>query len=304
MLDMCLEMHIVVLPGAPRPSDPKEAPKKSTSPQTRHGGISQRQMIPLEPQVSWDRWVKVVQGTSSAYLRTEVNSSKCSLEMGPYKYPVNPTMAHHLGIPTSRQIWFKYTMPGAQDRYWNLEAAIMVPSPVVSGQDIVIPWTASNVLMFWKAFCLLKERMDRLALLRAQEVGVSVDVDSPSSHERLARYYRDFLANKDRQIKLYTISLPIASRDEKGEPIFDVSSRGWYVDRRLLIVRAHPKEKDTDGFLFKVFDVGKVSSIQDPNPPGGQYLICKIVMALTDSSSQISSFPSTAPWLCASPPVS
>lgn len=273
MLNMCLEKHIVVLPGAPRPSDPKEALKKSKDPQVHHGGISKSQIIPLEPQVRWDGWVKVVQGTSSAYLRIEVNSSKRSFEMGPYKYPVNPTMAHHLGIPTNRQIWFKYTMPGAQVRYWNLESAIMLPSPVVSGQDVVIPWTASNVLMFWKTFCLLKERMDRLALLRAQEVGVSAEIDSPSSHERLARYYRDFLAIRDRQIKLYTISLPIASRDERGKPTFDVNSRGWNVDRRLLIVRVHPKEKDTDGLLFKVFDVGKVSSIQDPNPPGGEYLI-------------------------------
>lgn len=179
-------------------------------------------------------------------------------------------MAHHLGIPTNRQIWFKYIMPGSQVRYWNLELAIMVSDPVVSGQDVVIPWTASNVLMFWKTFCLLKERMDRLAQLRAQEVGVSPDVDSPSSHERLARYYRDFLANKDRQIKLYTISLPIASRDEKGEPIFDVNSRGWYVNRRLLIVRVLPKEKSSDGLSFKAFDVGKISSVQDPNPPGGE----------------------------------
>lgn len=278
MLDLCLEKHIVVLPGAPRPSGPKEALKKSKEPQIRHGEASQSQMNPLEPQVRWDRWVKVVQGTSSAYLRIEVNSSKCSFEMGPYKYPVNPTMAHHLGIPTDRQIWFKYIMPGAQVRYWNLESAIMVPSPVVSGQDVVIPWTASNVLMFWKTFCLLKERMDRLAILRAQEVGVSADVDSPSSHERLARYYRDFLANKDRQIKLYTIALPIATRDEQGKSIFDVSSRGWYVDRRLLIVRVHPKEKDIDGFLFKVFDVGKVSPVQDPNPPGGEYMIYIIII--------------------------
>lgn len=225
-----------------------------------------------EPRVRWDRWVKVVQGSPSAYLRIEVDNSKYSFKMGSYKCPVIPKMADHLRIPRNRQIWFRCTVAQGEARFWNLESARLVTNPMVAGQDVMIQWTAGNVLMFWKAFCLLKERMDALAILRAQEAEVSVDVDSPSSHERLARYYRDFLARKDRQTKLCTISLPVTGHVKKGDPTFDSRSRGCDVDRTLLIVRVYPKDKTIEGFLRKYLDVDTVTALRNmPNLPGGKY---------------------------------
>lgn len=269
MLAWCLKLRLVVLPGVPRPEGPNKA--TTTSKESRDGA-SQRRMTPSEPRVRWDSWVKVVQGSPSAYLRMEVNSSKCSFKMGAFKYPVIPKMADHLRIPINRRIWFKCKASQGEVRFWNLESASLVTYPMIAGQDVIIPWTASNVLMFWKAFCLLKERMDRLAILRAQEAEVSDDVDSPSSYERLARYYRDFLASKDGQTKLCTINLAIASQSEKGNPTLNVISRGWYEDKTLLIVRVYPKEKTVEGFLRKYLDVGTVTTLRDmPKPPGGKY---------------------------------
>lgn len=269
LLNLCLELHIIVLAGAAPSTSKEDANTNDLQAQFRgsEGGL-----VSLDSQVRWDKWVKVVQGTTDGYLRMAVENTKRSFDMGFYKYPLMPEIAHGLNTPTKQKIWFKSTIVKGVVQCFDLKSSSLVLNPVISGQDIVIQWTASNVLVFWKAFCLLKERTDRLLTLHAQKTGMSPGIVAPTSHERLARYYRDFLATKDRQTKLYSISLPIASWDGDGNPIFDVTSRGWFVDMRLILGRIHSKDSAVDKATIYFFDVGTVAPIEGkPNSPGGEY---------------------------------
>ncbi|KAJ4394854.1 hypothetical protein N0V93_004074 [Gnomoniopsis smithogilvyi] len=264
LLHLCLELHIIVLPGAPQPSTLNEGANLKDSQTQLQAIASQNPLVHIDPQVRWDKWVKVVPGTPNRYFRMAVENTKRSLEMGFYRYPLFQKTAHDLGIPTNQKLWFKSTTASGMAQYFDMETGSMHTNPVISGQDMVIYWTASNVLIFWKAFCLLKERMDVLLTLHTQKTGEPSAPRSSTSHERLTRYYRDFMAKRDRQTKLNSISLPISDWDGEGVPTFDNNARGWFVDRRLILVRIQNREdtETADKAILDFFDVGTVSPIE------------------------------------------
>ncbi|KAJ4415371.1 hypothetical protein N0V82_007366 [Gnomoniopsis sp. IMI 355080] len=255
------EWHIVASPGFLQASTSNDGASPKDS-QAQDQGRSLDQLARVDSQLRWDKWVKVIQGTPDTYLRIEVEKNKRCVEMGSHKYPITPEVARDLGIPTKQKFWFKSTTLKDMVQYFDLGSASMVINPVISGQDVVIQWTASNVLIFWKTFCLVKERMDRLLALQAQGSGKSPDTEPPASHERLVRYYRDFLAKEDRQAKLHSISLSIGSWDEEGIPVFDINSRGSLVERRLILLRSQRKNDVIDKATTEFFDVGMVSPIE------------------------------------------
>lgn len=254
MLKLCLTWHIVVIQDTPQPGNPKGGTAVQDQLSHFEGQASQSQLGPVESQLRWDKWVEVIHGDPDEYI---------------HKFPKTQETSQKLGFPVDRQLWLKSADGEGAVQYYNMESASTVTHPVISGQDIVIHWTASNVLIFWKAFCLLKERMDRLSTVCAQNDGKLSHIES---HGRLARYYGDFLKTLDQQTKLHTISSPISRWDRGGKPIFDIMSRGWLVERRLILVRPYCKNKSIDMAATEYFDVGTVSPIDGrPSFPAGEY---------------------------------
>lgn len=266
MVNLCITLRIVVAPGAPEHATKSNEEAVPTEEQGHlQSQVPQNHMVSLDPKIRWSQWVKVVEGSPHDYLRMDIKEDKRVFEMGFHKYPIDQELSRKLGIPASRKVWLKIADAKGVAQYFSLETASMVINPVVSGHDVVIHWTAGNVLIFWKAFCLLKERMDALS-------GRSSEIESPASHEHLFRYYlyRDFLAKEDVQTKLQTISLPISSSVGEGIPICDIAPGGIFVDRRLVLVR--PLRQDGVIDRAELFDVGTVSPINVQTAGlGGEY---------------------------------
>lgn len=218
----------------------------------------------LPPQ--WQMWVKDIQGCPEDFIfRHESDRSEFTRHSMSSSHSRNlHSFLKALGVPSNRCFYFRAISARGSAEYFTPHCSQPSGNPSIHGEDVVLEFSKPNVLLLWKAFCLLHDRENKLFSLLGRTSGNLPD------HERLARYYREFLSREEACPELLTFSLPASKMSGSGTPYFDHRDAPSSVtERRIVIARPHHTNGLLEAAATEYLDVGSVSSTR--SKPGGEY---------------------------------
>lgn len=217
------------------------------------------------PRVRWQVWVKDIQGCPDDFIFRHNNDRGefTGHSMGSSHGRNRESFLKALGVPSTR-FFFRTTRAQGTVEYLTLHYLQPVVAPEIDCKDVLLEFSDQNVLLFWKTFCLLKERKDTLFSLLPHMNLIH------QGHERLARYYRDFLSRKATCARLLTISISMWKASRVGVThLDDGAAPSRIIERRILIARPHHTNGRVDAAATECLDVGSISLTRIK--PGGEY---------------------------------
>lgn len=280
LLNFCISRGILVLPPAPQVTGCRQ----NLSEEQPKPAMSQADQLPLPVQheqsirqdfgtarTRWDSWVNDVQGQASDFMRKKISKDGklMAVNMSSKRHKDDFWFLKALGV-LPLGIWFTAEDSTGPMVNFDLHRARYVPEQKIGPAAVVMELSEQNVIMFWKAFCLLKERRDRLLALISESLSGASQHSSEDEeildmcwktgrqqqeHDRLCTYYRDFLSNKDLFCNLSTTPRQVQHTSVRGSSTFLPPSGD---QARLLIARPHHigQNRRLDRTATEFFDVG------------------------------------------------
>lgn len=151
-------------------------------------------------------------------------------------------------VPACGRIIFRLRNSPKDFRFFSLKGNKHMASPVLQRLDVVVDFSIQNVLLFWNAFCILK---DRNKYLLSRFSGPLAEVSRKACddlHEKLAKHYRDSVRPKKKQTLVRSVSLPL-KYSNNGE-VYDGEAEGKKLNRRLVIARPYHQGNRVIGAEF------------------------------------------------------
>ncbi|KAK7734792.1 hypothetical protein SLS63_004212 [Diaporthe eres] len=122
-------------------------------------------------------------------------------------------------------------------------------SPLLERLDIVVDFSVQNMLLFWKTFCILKDRNNYLLSRVAGPLAEVSRKACDDLYKKLVQHYRDSLPPKKKKKRLIqSVSLPL--KYENNEEVYDGEAEGKKISRRLVIARPYHQGNRVIGAEF------------------------------------------------------
>ncbi|KAG8157153.1 hypothetical protein KVR01_012861 [Diaporthe batatas] len=188
-------------------------------------------------------WITDIKGSAADFVSP---SSKLMLLMGsPYLDLEDQAFSKFLkSSPSCGRIFIRLVDSALNYTYLSLGSKTQEDSPEFQPEDIIVEPTLQNMLLLWKAFCILKDRNDYLL---SKIGGPWSEVSRKALNELLDRLHQYRGASTSRSRQMRCISLPEASLGTEGVPL----------NRKLVIARPYHKGMRVIGAEF--FDTGYIS---------------------------------------------
>lgn len=202
--------------------------------------------------VMWKEWVTDIRGTADAFI---FKVSKGSLVLR------SPHISFHdfatlLGAaPICGRLYFRF--PGSRQKfeYFSWTGTKHKSNPKLKTLDTIIELSIPNVVLFWKAFCILKDREECVLARSAKPGSHAAKRDFDDFHERLVQRYYDFSLFKQYGAEMIqSVSLPWDASSSGTYYVYDGQADGKHASRRLVLARPYRPGQRVVGAEF--FDVG------------------------------------------------
>lgn len=151
-------------------------------------------------------------------------------------------------VPSCGRIFFRLRSSPQDFTFFSFKGNKYMDSPVWQRLDVMVDFSIQNVLLFWKTFCILK---DRNSYLLSQVAGPLSEVSRKACdilHEKLAQHFRDSLPPKKKENLIQSVSLPLKYSNNGW--IYDGKAEGKQINRRLVIARPYHQGNRVIGAEF------------------------------------------------------
>lgn len=225
-------------------------------------------------------WINDVDGSPADFVHKGKKRGFLEYSMCSSTVENDRAFLRQLGVPENQQVYLRTRNIQGSPVIVSLWSGLnRVQTISTLNQSVVLDWSADTVLLFWKAFCLLKERQDHLFAQSIDGRSGLVDVTSTRQdklrtyhqqpqvrHGRLVGYYQDRLSKDSLSTKLRVISLPQQETVRGGRQDFPATT-AQSSEVRLVLARPHHVNGEIRAACTKFFDVG--SGCVTESRPGG-----------------------------------
>lgn len=151
-------------------------------------------------------------------------------------------------VPTCGRVIFRRKNSKQNFTYYSWKGNKHLVSPGLKRLDIVVDFSIQSMLLFWKAFCILRDRSNYLLSRAAGPLEEVSRKACDDLHEKLLKHYRDPFLSREKINSIHSVSLPVQASTDGG--VYDIQAEGKRLDRRLVIARPHHQGERVIGAEF------------------------------------------------------
>lgn len=203
-------------------------------------------MPSLEQSDELREWVTDIQGSPTNFVS---QSSKLMLFMRSPHLSGQGFAQFLETVPACGRIIFRLRNSPKNFTYFSWKGNKHMAIPTLQRLDIVVDFSIQNMLLFWNAFCILKDRNNYLL---SQVAGPVAEVSRKACddlHEKLVKHYRDsWPPKKKKKTLIQSVSLPL--KFANNGDLYDGEAEGEKLNRRLVIARPYHQGNRVIGAEF------------------------------------------------------